>query len=125
MQFVGRFYSVAPLALLAILPDPGGGTEPPGGGTGGGGTGSVAEKVDVSTVAKTTTAISNVANALGVVLFALAAIFILIAGFFYLTAAGNQTQLDKAKNTLIYAIVGIVLGLIAFSVPALVKNFLA
>jgi|SRR3989304_4612424 len=85
----------------------------------------VAQKVDVSTVDKTTTAISNVANALGVVLFALAAIFILIAGFFYLTAAGNQTQLDKAKNTLIYAIVGIVLGLIAFSVPTLVKNFLS
>ena len=84
-----------------------------------------AEKVDVSTVAETTKVIGNVANALGVVLFALAAIFILIAGFFYLTAAGNQTQLDKAKNTLIYAIVGIVLGLVAFSVPDLVQNFLA
>ena len=85
---------------------------------------STPEQVDVSNIAKTETAISNVANGLATVLFALSVIFIIISGIFYLTAAGNQTQLDKAKNTLIYAIVGVVLGLIAFGVAGLVKDFL-
>ena len=80
------------------------------------------DKIDE--VSELSNKIANVATGLATVLFALAAIFIIISGIFYLTAAGNQTQLDKAKNTLIYAIVGVVLGLIAFGVAGLVKNFL-
>ena len=79
---------------------------------------------NIDTVSEVSGIIDNVATGLSVILFALAAIFIIISGIFYLTAAGNQTQLDKAKNTLIYAIVGVVLGLIAFGVASLTESFL-
>ncbi len=82
------------------------------------------EKGKIDTVPEASGIIGNIATGLSVILFALAAIFIIISGIFYLTAAGNQEQLKKAKDTLIYAIVGIVLGLIAFGVADLTKNFL-
>lgn len=46
-------------------------------------------------------------------LVALAAIFIVIAAYYYLTASGNQEQTGKAKSMIIYAIVAIVIGLLA------------
>src|SRR3989344_5286909 len=104
---------------LALLPGEQPGPGGPGSGGGTGGAQPAPGRVDVSNIAKTETAITNVAKGLATVLFALAAIFIIISGIFYLTAAGNQTQLDNAKNTLIYAIVGVVLGLIAFGVAGL------
>ena len=80
--------------------------------------------VDIGDEAKLVTAITNVATTLAVILFALSAIFIVLSGFFYLTAAGNPEQVKKAKDTLIYAIVGIVLGLVAFSIDNLIEAFL-
>ena len=59
------------------------------------------------------TAVENVSGFLFKIFMALAVVFIIIAALFYLTAAGNQTQLDKAKNILIYSIVAIVIALIA------------
>ncbi|MBI2099734.1 MAG: hypothetical protein HYT48_00120 [Candidatus Vogelbacteria bacterium] len=84
----------------------------------------VSEKVDISDINKTTAVIDNAANAIAIILFALSAIFIIVSALFYLTAAGNQEQLKRAKDTLIYAIVGVVLGLIAFSVKSLVPDIL-
>ncbi len=46
---------------------------------------------------------------LGVIMF-------IYAGFQYLTASGDETKITKAKNTLLYAVVGVavaVLGLVA------------
>ncbi|MBU0727504.1 pilin [Patescibacteria group bacterium] len=39
-----------------------------------------------------------------------------VAGFFYVTAYGNQEQLDKAKKILIWSIVGLVLVISAFTI---------
>lgn len=58
-------------------------------------------------------AINTVAGFLFQVFIALSVIFIIVAALFYLTAAGNQTQLDRAKNVLIYSIVAIVIALLA------------
>lgn len=78
------------------------------------------QRLDITTETEAVSAIDEVAGFLSNVFFALAAIFIILSAIFYLTAAGNQTQLDRAKNTLIYSIVAIVIALIAFSLP----NFL-
>ncbi|MDP3991667.1 MAG: hypothetical protein Q8P66_02075 [Candidatus Colwellbacteria bacterium] len=69
-------------------------------------------------------AINQVANFLFAVFLALAVIFLIVAALFYLTAAGNQTQLDKAKNTLIYSIVAIVIALIAGGLTAFIGDIL-
>jgi hypothetical protein len=44
----------------------------------------------------------------------IAVIFLIYGGFTYITAAGDESKLDTAKNTIIYAIVGIVVILLAF-----------
>lgn len=53
---------------------------------------------------------------------ALAVVFIILSALFYLTAAGNQTQLDRAKNILIYSIVAIVIALIAGGIVSFVGD---
>ena len=67
-------------------------------------------------------AVNNVAGFLFKIFIALAVVFIIIAALFYLTAAGNQTQLDKAKNILIYSIVAIVIALIAGGIVSFVGD---
>ncbi len=34
-----------------------------------------------------------------------------IAGFLYLTAAGNETQMEKAKKSMLYSIIGVIVAL--------------
>lgn len=57
-------------------------------------------------------------------LFALAALFIIVAGYQYLTAAGSEDKVENAKNNLIYALVAIVLGLVAGGVVSFINQFL-
>lgn len=77
-----------------------------------------------STACGAVAAVDNVAGWLFTLFLALAVIFIIVAALFYLTAAGNTTQLEKAKNTLIYSIVAIVLALIAGGLTAIVRQIL-
>ncbi|NTU69412.1 hypothetical protein HGB13_01090 [bacterium] len=46
----------------------------------------------------------------------IAVMFIVVAGFQYVTSAGNPDQITKAKNTALYAIMGIIVALIAWAV---------
>ena len=54
----------------------------------------------------------------------LAVIFLIWAAFLYLTAAGNDTKVGKAKNALIYAIIAIIVALLAGSLTSLLQNVL-
>jgi len=54
----------------------------------------------------------------------LAVIFLIWAAFLYLTAAGNDEKVKRAKNALIYAIVAIVIAILAGSLPSLIANIL-
>jgi len=83
-----------------------------------------APTMPVTTAQGVITVIDKVSSFLFAVFLALAVIFIIVAALFYLTAAGNQTQLDKAKNTLIYSIVAIVIALIAGGITAFIGNIL-
>jgi len=69
-------------------------------------------------------AIENVAGFMFNIFTALAVIFVIFAGFLYLTASGNTTQLDRAKNVLIYAIVAIVLALVAGGIVTLIESII-
>ncbi|PKL36514.1 hypothetical protein CVV38_01250 [Candidatus Peregrinibacteria bacterium HGW-Peregrinibacteria-1] len=46
----------------------------------------------------------------------LAVIMIIYAGFLYVTAAGNQENVDNAKKIIMYAIIGIIIILISFAI---------
>jgi|AntAceMinimDraft_18_1070375.scaffolds.fasta_scaffold115884_1 heme O synthase-like polyprenyltransferase len=54
--------------------------------------------------------------------FIFAAIFILIAAFQYLTAAGDEEKVKKAKNMLIYAVIAIAIALVAMGIDNIVAN---
>lgn len=45
----------------------------------------------------------------------LSVIMIIYGGILYTTAHGDKNQVDKAKNTLIYAIVGLIVAIIAYA----------
>ncbi|HUD81146.1 MAG TPA: pilin [Patescibacteria group bacterium] len=54
--------------------------------------------------------ISDIINILSLVLGAVAMVMIIIAGFKYVTSGGDTNGVASAKNTIIYAIIGIVVA---------------
>ena len=51
-----------------------------------------------------------------------AVLFGLYAGILFITAGGDDEKLTKAKNILLYSIVGIVVAILAFSIVAISKS---
>lgn len=60
--------------------------------------------------------IKNVVNVLLYLLGATAVIIIIIAGIMYTTSGGNPTGVTRAKNMLLYAVVGLVVALLAYAI---------
>jgi fumarate reductase subunit D len=52
-----------------------------------------------------------------------AVIFILLAAFKYITAGGDPEQVKSAGRSLLYAVVGIAVALLANGVPGIVNSF--
>jgi hypothetical protein len=57
-----------------------------------------------------------IVNALLLILGAVSVIVIIIAGITYTTSGGDANLVAKAKNTLIYAIVGLVVAILAYPI---------
>ncbi len=57
-----------------------------------------------------------------IVLGVLAVIMVLYGAFLYIIAGGQEDNIKKAKNVLIYAIIGVVVAILAFSVVAFTKS---
>ena len=64
--------------------------------------------------------IQTVVNVMFFILGAVAVIMIIWSGIRYVTSAGNQTAVVSAKNTLIYAVVGLVVALLAYAIVSFV-----
>ena len=58
------------------------------------------------------------------IFFVIAAFFILFAAFTYLTAKGDPEKVKGARDQIIYAVIAIVVALLAFSIDRIVKAFL-
>ena len=56
---------------------------------------------------------------------AVAIVFIIIGGFWYITSAGNEEQAEKGKNTLLNAIIGIVVIVLSYVIISVVSSFVA
>ena len=52
----------------------------------------------------------------------LAVIFLIVGGFRYITAGGNEESAESGKKTIINAIIGIVVILLAFVIVRVVSN---
>ncbi len=74
----------------------------------------------------TTSANDLINKAIGWILsitFAIAVLFLILGGFWYITSAGNETLATKGKQTVINAIIGIVIIILAYVVLTAVVSF--
>ena len=78
----------------------------------------------LESVGGVTSFLDRIVNYLFGIFLVVAVIMIIYAAFLYLTAAGNEDKLKSAKNTIIYAIIAIVVAVVARSLVALVRNII-
>jgi len=64
-------------------------------------------------------------NAFYFVIGILAVGFIVFGGIKYITAAGDPSKLTAAKNTVLYAIIGLVVAISAFAITSFIFNQVA
>lgn len=60
--------------------------------------------------------LTTITNVLLFIIGALAVIMIIIGGLRYVISAGNSTQVTAAKNTILYAVVGLIVAILGFAV---------
>ena len=66
--------------------------------------------------------IRTVINVLSVIIGAIAVVMIIIGGFRYVISAGNAEQAKSARNTILYAIIGLVIVALAQIIVHFVLN---
>ena len=74
---------------------------------------------------KSDTLISKVKNAVNVIIGLIgivAVVMIIFGGFQYATSAGDTSKVTKAKNTVVYGVVGLVVAVLAFAIVNFVIN---
>jgi 4-amino-4-deoxy-L-arabinose transferase-like glycosyltransferase len=57
--------------------------------------------------------------------FPIAVLVIIVAGFMFVTASGNENQIKKAKNLLLYAAIGFLVIILSQGIVNLIKEDLA
>ncbi len=67
----------------------------------------------------------TITNVLLFVLGAVSVIMIIIGGLRYVISGGNSTAVTAAKNTILYAIVGVIVALLAYAIINFVLNSFA
>ena len=105
-----------------VTTNPGGGTSGGGANTGGGG-GPAAEAEKalgmIGGANNNITLMDAITSIIKVILFivgALAVVMIIYSGIQYLLSAGDSAKVEKAKNTIMYAIVGLVVAIAAYAI---------
>lgn len=66
--------------------------------------------------------VKNIANLLVYVAGALSVIFILIGAFQYVVSGGNPDATKRAKDTILYALIGLVVSAFAYAIVNFVLN---
>jgi len=59
--------------------------------------------------------VTNITNVLLFIVGALSVIMLIVGGLRYVVSGGNSTAVTAAKNTILYAIVGLVISFLAFA----------
>ncbi|RWZ78382.1 MAG: hypothetical protein EOT05_01300 [Candidatus Microsaccharimonas sossegonensis] len=69
--------------------------------------------------------VTNITNFLLFIVGALSVIMLIVGGLRYVVSGGNSTAVTAAKNTVLYAIVGLVIAFLAYAAINFVINTLA
>lgn len=75
-------------------------------------------KTDLGTI------LANGIDALLVFAGAVAVLFLIIGGFRYVVSAGNEQQVESAKKTVLYAVLGLIVIFVAFVLIKVVEQAL-
>jgi len=68
--------------------------------------------------------LKNIVGFLIVLAIPISMILVVYSGFLYITSAGNEDKIKTAQKTLIWALVGFAVVLVARSVPVIIENIL-
>ena len=68
--------------------------------------------------------VANLAKWLYTIILILSVFMGLYAAILYLTAGGDQGKVKKASNTLIFAVIGIVVAILAFSISRIAQGLI-
>jgi len=79
---------------------------------------------NITTVGGLFDIVKNVVGWIYILFFVIAVLFIIFAAFTYLTAGGDPSKTEQAKNQLIYAAVAIAVALLAVGFQQIISNFL-
>lgn len=60
--------------------------------------------------------VKTVINVMLYIIGALAVIMLVFGGIRYVTSGGNSTQVTAAKNTILYAVVGLIIAIFAYAI---------
>lgn len=66
--------------------------------------------------------VKNLINTTLMIIGALSVAMIIFSGIRYVTAHGDKAQIQSAKNTLVYSVVGLVVALLSYAIIGFVLN---
>lgn len=70
------------------------------------------------------TIVRDIVNIILYVLGAIAVIMIIIGGFRYVLSGGDSSSVTAAKNTIFYAVIGLIVAILAYAIVNFVVNSL-
>lgn len=100
------------------------GTVPAAPGTGAAGAGAgVLPTPNVTTVANVFQVLCQLLGWLFILFIILAVVFVIVAAFKYLTAGGDAEKVGTANHMLIYAVIAVVVAVLARAIPVIITNY--
>ena len=78
--------------------------------------GNITDEVCKNKGAKVEPIFKNVVNFLLMILGIISVIMIVIGGFLYATSSGDSNKTTTAKNTILYAVIGVAVALLAYTI---------
>ncbi len=72
-----------------------------------------------------TSTVKKIINILSILVGAIAVIMIIFGGFRYVTSGGNDSSVSSAKNTILYAVIGLIIVALAQVIVHFVLNNIA
>jgi len=83
---------------------------------------SATEKLDVPDIPKLTAeqVLAGSLNAIYFIVGGLAVIIIILAGYTFITSSGDPAAVTKAKNAILYSVVGLIVVIMAFAITSFV-----
>ena len=80
--------------------------------------------VNIGSVGQFGTILQNLARLFGSIIMAISVFVLLYAGWLFLTAGDNEESVSSARSYITYGVIGLIVALVAFSIPALVASLL-